>query len=140
MASYVCVLEIRYNNKFKVDIAGKPAEEKEIIPYTMQLLLENVTKHNIISSKSPMTVKVAVGDEEIRITNEIRHKPSETAGNIGLKYLTQLYAAQGKRFHVENDGRTFTAHVPYLTSESNGRAVPDSRYNHTSSALYDSLT
>ena len=48
--SYVQVLEMRYLNQFKVSVVGRSlAASHTIIPYTMQLLIENVTKHNIFS-------------------------------------------------------------------------------------------
>lgn len=35
LSSYVSVLEMRYNNKFSVEISGTPSEGREMIPFTM---------------------------------------------------------------------------------------------------------
>lgn len=114
LASYVSVLEMRYNNKFSVDITGQPDADRFLIPFTMQLLIENVTKHNAITSKSPMKVSVVITDDEITITNPLYHKKSESVSHIGLRYLTQLYATHGRKFRVEKTDKVFIAHVPYL--------------------------
>lgn len=114
LASYVSVLEMRYNNKFKVTISGSPDNRRHLIPFTMQLLIENVTKHNAITSKSPMTVSIDISDSEITISNPIYPRETESVSNIGLRYLTQLYASHGKVFHVEKHNGHFTAHIPYL--------------------------
>lgn len=114
LESYVSVLEMRYNNKFTVVSNGHPDEERELIPFTMQLLIENVTKHNAITAKSPMTVTIDISDSEITISNPIYPKETESVSHIGLRYLSQLYAAHSRQFSVENDGTKFIAHVPYL--------------------------
>ncbi|GEM_PF-424815 len=114
LASYISVLEMRFDNKFRVEITGTPPQHACIIPFTMQLLVENVTKHNTITALSPMTVKINITSQEITITNPIFPRKANSISNIGLRYITQLYAAHHKTFSVTNDGEHFTAHVPYL--------------------------
>lgn len=114
LASYAAVLNMRYGQKFSVNIVGTPAPGKLIIPFTMQLLLENVTKHNAITAHTPMQVSIVITDEEITIANPIRPKETQQASHFGLQYLKQLYMAHGKCFHVERTPDTFTAHIPYL--------------------------
>lgn len=114
LSSFVSVLEMRYNNKFKVTIKGQPAYDRYIIPFTMQLLIENVTKHNAITAKSPMTVTIDITDEEIIISNPIYPRETESVSHIGLRYISQLYASHGKKFRVEKDDNKFTAYVPIL--------------------------
>lgn len=114
LASYVSVLEMRYNNKFRVSIHGEPDADRYLIPFTMQLLIENVTKHNAITAKSPMDVSIDISENEITISNPIYPRETESVSHIGLRYLTQLYASQGKVFHVEKRDRRFTAFVPYI--------------------------
>lgn len=114
LSSYISVLEMRYNNKFSVIVNGRPDPDKYLIPFTMQLLIENVTKHNVITGKTPMSVTIDIADEEITISNPLRPKKSESVSHIGLRYLSQLYDARGRKFRVEKTDTSFTAHVPYL--------------------------
>lgn len=114
LESFVSVFGMRYNNKFDVIINGTPDPEQFIIPFTMQLLIENVTKHNAITAKSPMTVTIDITDDGITISNPIYPKETESVSHIGLRYLTQLYAAHGREFRVEKSTERFTAYVPYL--------------------------
>lgn len=114
LASYVSVLEMRYNNKFRVSIHGEPDADRYLIPFTMQLLIENVTKHNAITAKSPMDVSIDISENEITISNPIYPRETESVSHIGLRYLTQLYASQDKEFHVEKRDGRFTAFVPYI--------------------------
>ena len=105
---------MRYNNKFRVSIHGEPDADRYLIPFTMQLLIENVTKHNAITAKSPMDVSIDISDDEIIISNPIYPRETESVSHIGQRYLTQLYASQGKEFHVEKRDGRFTAYVPLI--------------------------
>lgn len=112
---YVRILKIRYEDCFNVNIAySEKIHNQRIIPYTMQLLVENTTKHNVICGKCPMNVEITIGDAEVTVKNPIYPKTSDSPSQIGISYLTQLYAHYGKKFRIINDGKYFTAFVPYL--------------------------
>lgn len=113
--SYVDVLKMRYYNQFDVEVIGtENIGAQEIIPFTMQLLIENVTKHNIISSKFPMKVQVAIGPEAIVVTNPIHAKAIDNSTGIGLRYITNLYQINGCSFSYSLEGGIFKAVIPYL--------------------------
>lgn len=112
--SYISVLDMRYDDKLKVSINGELSEGKQLIPFTLQLLIENVTKHNIISAKKPMSVNIHIKENEIIVSNPIIRSHTVNRGGFGLEYLKELYAAYGRNFRIDNDGETFTAHVPLL--------------------------
>ena len=114
LSAYIEVLEMRYNNKFRVKIDGIPVEKNMIIPYTLQLLIENVTKHNVISSKNPMEVTISINKEGINVKNPVTLKPNNESGGIGLKYLGELYKIYGKNFSTQREGGFFHAYIPYL--------------------------
>lgn len=40
--------------------------------FTLQLLVENVAKHNVISVRNPMNVSVVLGPESITVSNPVR--------------------------------------------------------------------
>ena len=113
--NYVDILMKRYRDQLTVDISGEDKiANQQLVPYTLQLLIENVTKHNTITALSPMTVKINITPQEITITNPIFPRKANSIGKIGLRYITQLYASHHKKFSIDNDGEHFTAHVPYL--------------------------
>lgn len=121
LKSYVDILEIRYHNQFMVNIReDSPMNGKFLIPYTLQLMLENVTKHNIISTRCPMTVDICIGEHYLRVSNPIMPKDSpsnneaEAARGIGLRNISEQYALHGKKITVQNDGKTFTVMIPYI--------------------------
>lgn len=113
--NYVDILMKRYRDQLTVNISGEDSiAGQELVPYTLQLLIENVTKHNIISTRHPMTVTIIIGDDNVTVSNPIQPKASESPSHVGLRYLTELYQAHGREFRVKNDGTTFTATVPFI--------------------------
>lgn len=115
LRNYIEVLEMRYGDNLRVNIlVDEGCEQRQLIPYTMQLLMENVIKHNIISGHSPMVVTVSIGVDGLLFSNPIRLKSAETVSKIGIRYLTNLYALHGREFSVERKDGMFTVIAPYL--------------------------
>lgn len=114
LASYVSVLEMRYANKFTVTVRGSAIPGSHIIPFTLQMLVENATKHNAITSKTPMRIEIFLSDSGITVTNPVYPKKNSSGTHTGLSYLYRLYAAHQRVFNVEKIGQRFTASVPYL--------------------------
>lgn len=113
--SFILILKMRYHNQFYVNITKTNSSlQKKIIPYTMQLLVENITKHNIISTRDPMEILIIIGPENIMVSNPIRYKAPEQSTGIGLQYITEQYKFYNKNFEKENTGKEFIAKVPYL--------------------------
>lgn len=112
---YVNVLKMRYDKSFDVEVQGEShIKNNKIIPYTMQLLVENVIKHNIISEVHPMKVTITIMKEGLTVHNPICTKKVNAPSQIGISYITELYALHDKKFHIHNDGINFTAFVPFL--------------------------
>ncbi len=112
---------MRFLNQLEVivtvekDACNDPMQ-REIIPFSLQMLLENVTKHNVIRTGMPMEINISVGKDGITVTNIIRKKQTLPPSGIGLSlgYLKKLYAYHHKNFQVENNDEIFKVFVPYL--------------------------
>ncbi len=116
LESYIKILQIRFHDKLQVSITGLEGHaDRNIIPYSLQMLVENVTKHNVITSTSPMTIHIAFSDHDVTVSNPIRPKASDAIGTrFGLSYLRHLYDYHGREFTVYDDGKVFKASVPYI--------------------------
>ncbi len=113
--AYVSVLEMRFHNQFSVEFTGRELVKNEkIIPYTLQLLIENVTKHNIISTLYPMIISISVEKEFVSVSNPIHKKESESSSGIGLHYISEQYKIYGADFLIEDNGSVFIAKIPYI--------------------------
>lgn len=114
LSAYVYVLKIRYNNQFDVIVKGEPNYRASLVPFTLQLLIENVTKHNIISSQQSMQVTVDLQRHQIVVSNPKHPREVESGERIGLKYLSKLYAQHGCQFRIESRSDVFIAYIPFI--------------------------
>lgn len=113
--SYTDILAIRFNELFKVEISNtEPYREQRLIPYTLQILVENVIQHNMISSTSPMTVIIEGNEEGLTVRNRIVPKPTDLSTHLGTRYLSRLYESVGKDFKTAVEDGYYIARVPYL--------------------------
>ncbi len=118
---YTEVLLMRFLDQLEVRIDIDPEmeellDEKEIIPFSLQMLLENATKHNVISTGQPMRIRIHIAADGITVSNPIRPKKVLPPSGIGLSldYIKKIYSIHGHEFRIHNDGEFFTVFIPYL--------------------------
>ena len=83
----------------------------------MQLLTENVIKHNTINSDNPMTIYLSTSDDKKKlvVSNEIRLKQNVVKSGTGLKNLsTRCKLVSDQDISIENDSKCFTVKIPLL--------------------------
>lgn len=113
--SYIFLMQMRFENAFtfKVHQSGG-IENNKIVPLTMQLLMENVFKHNIATEEAPLDIQITIGNEHIIVENQVRPSSNADKSGIGLKYLKKQYQLYGKEIAVEHTGNQFIVKVPYI--------------------------
>lgn len=116
MNCYIYVLSIRYNNSLSVDLEGEEnISGHNILPLVLQMLVENIAKHNEISVYHPMTISIRIEESSITVSNPIRPRCSNVAsGSFGLNYIRECYHIQGGNMNWVNDGHTFSVTLTYL--------------------------
>ncbi len=117
LSSYTEVLKLRYNNTLNVEITGEELiGDHEVITYCLQLLLENVIKHNVILPGRPMNVQVEILSDRVRISNPIHQRVvAEKGSGIGLSYISRMNALEGKLFKYGRENGKFVAELPFIT-------------------------
>lgn len=120
--TYVQLHRVRLGDCLTVDwqVADAIREEAQLPPLTLQLLVENIVKHNVISPSRPMTVTVEAltdGEESawLRVSNPAHPKLGAVSGGHGLENLAQRYRLLcGKEIVVDRQENCFTVKVPLL--------------------------
>ena len=117
VSQYVDLLRIRFPEGFNVEM-DIPEEMMGsfVLPCSIQLLIENATKHNAVNTEKPLTIKVVAGNNYIRVTNNINPKVGrvESTG-LGLKYLRQQYLdICRKNIVIEHTDETFSVTLPLI--------------------------
>lgn len=91
--SYIYLNKIKYLNNLVVHYELDDAiMDALIVPFGMQLLIENAIKHNIISSHHPLTIIVSIADDKIVVKNSVRKKVNEGSSmGLGQKSIIERY-------------------------------------------------
>jgi len=93
----------------------------KVPPASIQLLLENALKHNVISSQSPLNVDILIEEDSyITVKNNLQPKKVfETSHKIGLSNLEKQYAFfTNQKVLILSDDSFFRAKIPLLENES----------------------
>lgn len=95
---YKELLEIRFENMlfFKVAIDEK-LYASQIIPLTLQMLLENAIKHNVLSQSRPLHITIESNNEYLFFENNFQPKEVlEYSSGLGLKMIENRFAYLSK--------------------------------------------
>ena len=90
-------------------------EEREcrVPPLTLQLLIENVVKHNTITASRPMEIVVATDDGWLTVSNPIRPRQGVASEGVGLRNLSNRCRIMlGREIEVLRTSTSFTVKVP----------------------------
>lgn len=126
--SYIGVLTTRYRNKFSVTWTGLPADsdflsQMMLVPFSLQILIENTVKHNVVSSRTPMSVEICIEKDGIRVINPLQPRQTSSAhtSGFGLRYLKNTYDTAGRIFHVINNTQLgiFEVYMEWLKPDIN---------------------
>lgn len=92
-----------------------------IVPMSLQLLLENAIKHNVISKAKPLEVHISIKADCIVVDNKIQVKSTQLPSTkVGLKNIQKRYTLiTDKLVAIVNNGHLFSVSLPLLkTAES----------------------
>ncbi|MBK8109504.1 MAG: histidine kinase [Saprospiraceae bacterium] len=91
--TYVALQKTRFGKGLLVNISVPPQlGTKKIAPVTLQNMLENAIKHNVIDSDSPLIVDIYVEDNYLVVKNNVQAKNNvETSNKRGLVQFLSLY-------------------------------------------------
>jgi two-component system, LytTR family, sensor kinase len=121
--SYVYLFELRFANMISFDFdISENSQQKLIAPMTIQLLIENAVKHNIISKKKNFTVKIFTENDFLVVSNKLQkktEKPDSTG--MGLQNIKSRYAYLcDKDVLIHETAEEFIVKIPLIQSNKQG--------------------
>jgi sensor histidine kinase YesM len=117
IANYTKLLLSRFENGLKVNIAIEDADlDKKILPVTLQILIENAIKHNIISRESPLVIDIYTDAAYLIVRNNLQIKHViEYSNGQGLDNLKNLYKVLiEKEIVIEKTDGSFLVKIPLI--------------------------
>ena len=112
---YTYLQKMRFGDNLEVKISlTKEVKQSNIPPLTLQLLLENAIKHNVISNRKPLLIEIYEEEEFLIIRNNLQRKPRPSKGTgVGLQNIKNRYSLMlNKKVQAEEDERYFVVKLP----------------------------
>lgn len=93
--TYLELLKMRFENSIGVKIDDNLSEiDAKVIPLSLQLLLENAIKHNVISEEFPLHIEIYIENNWLVVKNNFKPKKgnsSQKRNGIGLDNIRSRY-------------------------------------------------
>jgi LytS/YehU family sensor histidine kinase len=117
IAHYISLLKIRYGTAINFNIElDETAREKQIVPVTLQILIENAVKHNAVSMALPLKITLATDSNYLIVENNINKKGLvESSNKQGLNNLVAFYKyLSNKPVMIGETENTFRVSIPLI--------------------------
>jgi len=115
--SYIYLLKTRFQGKIQIfNHLEDSVLDKFILPLSIQILLENAVKHNITSSRKPLSIGISEEDGHIVVRNKLQRKEQKyNSTKMGLANIRSRYKLLiGKDIVVDESDGSFTVKLPII--------------------------
>ena len=114
---YVDLLKVRFPEGFEVNIDVSDEDmARFVLPCSIQLLIENATKHNAVSVDKPLVINVKSDGRTVSVYNNIVPKVTKNQSTgLGHKYIRQQYMdLSGKEIDIIRTSDSYCVTLPLL--------------------------
>ncbi len=114
---YRDLLKVRFQEGFDVEVGIRPEDlSRHVVPCSVQLLIENATKHNAVSPSRPLNVSVVSDGQTVTVSNNLIPRVTEAqSSGLGLNYIRQQYRDRsGKGIEIIRTDDSYTVKLPLL--------------------------
>jgi sensor histidine kinase YesM len=114
---YADLLKERFPVGFHVETSvPEKLMARFVLPCSIQLLIENATKHNAVSEEDPLVIQIEAEGESIRVTNNRVPKVSKSPSTgLGQAYIRQMYRdLSGKEVEIEETDKIYQVTLPLI--------------------------
>jgi two-component system LytT family sensor kinase len=113
---YFDLHRVRDEEKISLSIDYSNADNFQILPVSLQILLENAIKHNSATKENPLRISINFENQYIVMKNNLQKKATRLKSTgIGLKNLAErVRLITGKALIIEENDNSFTAKIPLL--------------------------
>ena len=118
--TYMDLLKMRFENSVSYEvpeILSNP--EAKVVPLSLQLLLENAIKHNAISEKKPLKIRIYEEGNYLIVENNYQKKEVlQNRNGVGLQNIISRYhIVSNRKVLIEQNSATFRVSLPVLTQK-----------------------
>lgn len=120
--TYINLLKMRFENSIYFEVPGQlSSPEAKVVPLSLQLLLENTIKHNVVSENKPLRIKIFEENGYLVLENNLQEKDVlQKRAGVGLQNIVSRYGLVTRReVQIIKDSQKFSVKIPILTKQIN---------------------
>ncbi|WP_409415903.1 2TM domain-containing protein [Flavobacterium sp. PS2] len=118
--TYMNLLKMRFENSLFYELPTKDINpEAKVVPLSLQLLLENTVKHNVVSEQKPLHIRIFIEKDYLVVQNDFQKKEVlQDRQGVGLQNIVNRYGIiTNRKVLIEQNAATFTVRIPILTKQ-----------------------
>ena len=118
--TYMSLLKMRFEDSIIFEIPDKATNpDSKVVPLSLQLLLENAVKHNMVTSSKPLHIKIYEDGNNLVVMNNLQPKQIvKKSSGVGLENIKQRYKLLSNRKVIINQReKDFAVAIPMLTKQ-----------------------
>jgi len=118
--TYMKLLKMRFEDSIYFEMPDVlSSEEAKVVPLSLQLLLENTIKHNIVNESKPLRIKIYEADGYLIVENNFQKKEVlGTRKGVGLQNIVNRYhVVTERKVLIEQTEEFFRVKLPVLTKQ-----------------------
>ena len=120
--TYMSLLKMRFEDSIIFDIPEKASNpDSKVVPLSLQLLLENAVKHNMVTSNKPLHIKIYEDKGNLVVMNNLQPKQIvKKSSGVGLNNIKQRYQLlTNKQVIINQEAKSFAVAIPMLSQQIN---------------------
>ena len=133
--TYMELLQMRFEDALEFQVPETVSNsELKIVPLSLQLLLENAVKHNVVSSKTPLKISIFEDENYLKVQNNANPKEALGKGTkVGLQNIADRYGLISKEHvKIDHNSQTFTVSLPLLKKSITTMKTSDNKFENSS--------
>lgn len=118
--TYVSLLKMRFEDSIVLTLPESASDpDAKVVPLSLQLLLENAVKHNVITPEKPLHITISEKEDCLVVANNLQPKKVvRKSSGVGLRNIHQrYYLLTDRRVTAEKTPAEFTVSIPVLTEK-----------------------
>ncbi|MDR6967607.1 hypothetical protein J2X31_001619 [Flavobacterium arsenatis] len=131
--TYMNLLKMRFENSLFYELPDTISNpEAKVVPLSLQLLLENTVKHNVVSEQRPLYIRIIDKGDYLVIQNDFQKKEvlNDRQG-VGLQNIINRYGIiTNRKVLIEQNEKEFSVSIPILTKQISVMETSNSNDEH----------
>ncbi|MFB6319002.1 sensor histidine kinase [Saccharicrinis sp. FJH54] len=117
---YFALQKARDNGKIELHSTIFDADQYQVIPVSVQMLIENALKHNAVSMNQPLIIELNIENDVICVKNNIQRKSTmQESTGTGLKNLKErVHLILNKTMTYKEEHNQFVVYLPLKKTDN----------------------